>query len=199
MPPPCSAELPLIVLRVTLRVTVKSLSKLKMPPPMAGRVAADRTAGDGQVFQARDRAAVAGYVAAGERQAADRNLLSAVAVAVVDVEHPAAVAVVLVRRRVVAAGVDRQQVRARAVDRELLVDHQLAERELDRRRAAAGEGWGKVDRLARRGRGDGVAEGNAANADAVVFIDQRVDGDRQQPPIFERLDAEPAPILLPAA
>ena len=48
-----------------------------MPPPAvpnAGRVAADRAVGHGQVFALRDRSAVAVHVAAGERQAADRNV-----------------------------------------------------------------------------------------------------------------------------
>ena len=59
------AELPLIVLSVTVR-----FSRL------------------------RDRSAARRHVAAGERQAADRNVEQVRVVAVVDVEHPAAVAVV---------------------------------------------------------------------------------------------------------
>ena len=135
-PPPPLAELPLIVLSVTVRLPHATVNAAAAA---AGRVAADRAVGDGQVFATANRSAVAVHVAAGERQAADRNVEQVGAVAVVDVEHPAAVAVVHVRRRVVAAGVDREQVRARAVDRERVGDRQLALRERDRGRAAAGE------------------------------------------------------------
>ena len=53
----------------------------------------------------------------------------------------------IVWRRVVAAGVDREQVRARAVDRERIRDLQLTLGERDRGRAAAGERRGEIDRV----------------------------------------------------
>ena len=57
----------------------------------------------------------------------------------------------------------------------------------------------EVDRFAGERCGDRVAERGAADAAAVVFVDERVDGDREQPAIFERLEAERGDAALRAA
>ena len=114
-----------------------------------------------------------GSDAPGDGQSWSVTSASTAVVSIVDQEHAAG-----------AVGIDGEQVRSGAGDGEALFDRQLAVLERDR------AGDAKIDRFARRGGGDGIAERNVADGDAVVLVDERVDGDRQQPTVFERLKTQ---------
>ncbi len=98
-------------------------------------VAGDRAIGNRQICRAENAAAVAEYVAAGQRKAADRHISAG------NAEDAAAVTVVDGRRRIVATSVDRQEIGPRTVDGKTPVDRKLAKCQFDR---AAG---GAVDRF----------------------------------------------------
>ena len=90
-----------------------------------------------------------------------------------------------ITRRIIAA--DRKQLGTRPGDRQALIDRNLAERQ--RNLAAHRE----VDGLARRGRRNRIAQRDVAIDNAAVrFVNKRVDRDRQQPAIFQRLEPQPA-------
>ena len=83
-------------------------------------------------------------------------------------------------------GVDRELRGAWALDNPIL-NNDGAERQVDR------VGDGEVDRAARGRGGDCIAERDVAIDDAAVgFVDERVDGDRQEAAVFEPFDHQAA-------
>ena len=79
---------------------------------------------DCKIFGVPNCATLCGRVAARERQTADGNLNRRRKQTTVDIKNTGPLSVIHVRRRIVPAGVDREQVRTRAVDRERIGDRQ---------------------------------------------------------------------------
>ena len=71
-----------------------------------------------------------------------------------------------------------------------LGDGKLAVGEEDCGGAVGCECGCEIDRVIECGGGEGVAEGDAADGDAVVFVDEGVDGDREKPVVFEGFKAK---------
>ena len=92
-----------------------------------------------QAFFVVDAAAAAVRVAARQQQAHDFDVDQRKKFAIVDVEHPAAIAVVPRRRRIVARGIDREQIGPGTANRRRIGNPQFAVREQNRRRPAAGQ------------------------------------------------------------